>query len=239
MDAARTPVLVGLAQRTWRHEDEDPRTWPSPLDALEAVARDAVEDAGAGSKVIDSIDQIGVIDAPAWNPRNAARLLAGRLGARPRREVVTRIGGELALTLTNDFAGRILAGEARVALVAGTNHLHSTSRASAQACWMDWQNGTPQDPEPEWFGSERPGSNAIEIAHGCAAPAHVYPVFENSLRARRGLDLDGHLRQLGALMSPFTRVAAANTHAWFPSERSSEELVTPSATHRMVAYPYT
>ena len=36
-----------------------------------------------------------------------------------------------------------------------------------------------------------------------------------------------------------TRVAAANPFAWFPGERSAEELVHPTAETRMVGSPYT
>ncbi|HAC79631.1 MAG TPA: acetyl-CoA acetyltransferase, partial [Deltaproteobacteria bacterium] len=37
----------------------------------------------------------------------------------------------------------------------------------------------------------------------------------------------------------FSAVAAGNPHAWFPVERSVEELITPQPTNRMIAYPYT
>ena len=46
-------------------------------------------------------------------------------------------------------------------------------------------------------------------------------------------------RQLGELLAPMTEVAAANPYAWFPVERTAEELVTPTAENRMVGYPYT
>ena len=36
-----------------------------------------------------------------------------------------------------------------------------------------------------------------------------------------------------------TEVAAASPHAWFPTARSPEEIVTVTADNRMVAYPYT
>jgi len=36
-----------------------------------------------------------------------------------------------------------------------------------------------------------------------------------------------------------TEIAAANPYAWFPLERSSEELITPTAANRLVGYPYT
>ena len=43
---------------------------------------------------------------------------------------------------------------------------------------------------------------------------------------------------MGALMAPFTETAAANPHAWFPTARSAEELVTPTPVNRMVFFPY-
>jgi acetyl-CoA C-acetyltransferase len=66
----------------------------------------------------------------------------------------------------------------------------------------------------------------------------VYPLFENALRARRGETLAAHRARMGALMAPFTRVAAANPHAWFPQERSGEELVRVGPENRLVAFPY-
>jgi acetyl-CoA C-acetyltransferase len=36
-----------------------------------------------------------------------------------------------------------------------------------------------------------------------------------------------------------TEVAARSPHAWFPVERSADEIVTPTPDNRMVAYPYT
>jgi acetyl-CoA C-acetyltransferase len=70
-------------------------------------------------------------------------------------------------------------------------------------------------------------------------PIDVYPIFENALRARRGLDLATHRRRIGSLMSRFTEVAAKNPFAWFPIARSAEEIATPTAENRMIAYPYT
>ena len=40
-------------------------------------------------------------------------------------------------------------------------------------------------------------------------------------------------------MARMTEVAARSPHAWFPVERSAEEIATASADNRMVAFPYT
>jgi acetyl-CoA C-acetyltransferase len=77
------------------------------------------------------------------------------------------------------------------------------------------------------------------MAHGLERPSDVYPIFENALRARLGLDLGSHRARVGRLFSRFTEVAAENPHAWFPVRRSPEELTEPSPRNRMIAFPYT
>jgi acetyl-CoA C-acetyltransferase len=67
---------------------------------------------------------------------------------------------------------------------------------------------------------------------------NVYPLFENALRARDHRGLEDHQRRLGALFAPFTKVAADNPYAWFPTERSAEELITVNDRNRMIGYPY-
>jgi acetyl-CoA C-acetyltransferase len=71
------------------------------------------------------------------------------------------------------------------------------------------------------------------------APVHVYPLFESVLAARAGNDAAAQRAVLGALMAPFTTVAAANPHAWFPEERTADEIATPSPDNRIVCEPYT
>jgi acetyl-CoA C-acetyltransferase len=48
-----------------------------------------------------------------------------------------------------------------------------------------------------------------------------------------------HQLALGRLFSPFSKVAAANPHAWFPKFRTPEEIATPSENNRYVGFPYT
>ena len=75
----------------------------------------------------------------------------------------------------------------------------------------------------------KPGSTPLEMEYGLRMPPDVYPIFENALRARRGLDRETHRRRMGALMSRFTQVAAKNPHAWFPAARSADELTLTRA----------
>jgi acetyl-CoA C-acetyltransferase len=228
-------VLVGAAQLVQR--DVAPAEAPSPLDMLERVAREAAADAAAGERCLRQLDCIGVVDVVAWRPGNAPRLLAERLGAAPRRELVTAVGGEMPLVLVNRVARQIAAGHARLALVAGANNVRTLRRARNARIKLDWPRGGGGCPET--LGVTRGGSSPAEAEYGLGRPTDVYPVFENALRARRGLDLGTHLRRVGALMSRMSAVAAANPYAWFPTRRSAEEIVTPAPENRMVAFPYT
>jgi acetyl-CoA C-acetyltransferase len=64
-------------------------------------------------------------------------------------------------------------------------------------------------------------------------------VFDLARRAQRGTGPAAHREEIGRLLAPMTEVAVANPHAWFPDRRTAEELIEPSASNRMVGYPYT
>ena len=229
------PILVGVAQSCLR--DAEPASAPTPLGLLAAVARGAVEDSGAGGRALRELDTVAVVEVVAWRSKNAPRLLAEKLGATPRHEILTATGGEIPITLVNELARRIAAGKARVALVAGANAIRTFRRARRAGVKLDW--GAGGEGESTLFGVHKPGSTPLENEYGLRMPPDIYPIFENALRARRGLDRETHRRRMGALMSRFTQVAAKNPHAWFPVARSADELTQPSRNNRMIAFPYT
>ena len=235
MSEQRNPVLVGQAQFVQR--DADLREALEPLAMLEQVARHAARDAGAGERLLRELDTVAMVDVMGWKPGNGPRLLAERLGAHPAREYVSAIGGEIPLTLVNHVAAQIARGEARLALVAGCNATRTLRRARAAEVDLAWARGG--EGEPTGVGENRPGSSEDEQRYGLRLPVDVYPVFENALRHRRGLDLETHRQRVGALFSGFTRVAAKNPYAWFPVERSAEEITTVGPANRMIAFPYT
>jgi acetyl-CoA C-acetyltransferase len=231
----RRPVLVGTAQLVQR--DVDLAELLSPLDMMESVARAAAADAGAGKALLDRIDTLAAVDGVVWRPKNAPGMLAERLGLSPRREWVTAIGGEMPLMLVNHLAREIAAGRVNVALAVGAHTLRSYQRAQRARHRLDWPKSGGADAER--FGENRRGSSQREMEYGLRMPTEVYPIFENALRARRGLDFATHSARIGRLLSRFSQVAAENPHAWFRVERSAEEIATPGPDNRMIAFPYT
>jgi acetyl-CoA C-acetyltransferase len=238
----RSAVLIGVGQRTVRPGERGVGDLPlegasDPLALLEAAARAAFADAGLAQAGIDAVDTIGLVDALAWPAKNPVRLLAEKLGAKPKRELVTKVGGETPLLLLNHVARAIERGDIDVALLGGTHVIKTLRSASAKGVKLALPLGG--EGEPTAITENKAGTSARENEYGLMLPASVYPLFENAVRARRGRSLEAHRRAMGALMEPFTRAAAANPYAWFPVERSADELTKPTAANRMVAFPYT
>jgi len=229
-----TPVLVANAQRT--QQGVEPAEALGPVELMEVCAREAAETCGGGRRLLASIDRLAVVDVLGWRGRNAPQLLAERLGARPRERFQTVVGGNMPQRFLNETARGIAAGECRVALVAGGETIHSLRRARRAGVTPVWATGG--EGEPVRFGEAKQGTTALEDAAGLSLPPHVYPLFENALRARRGETIPAQRARLGRLMAGFTAVAARNPHAWFPVARSADEIATPSAVNRMIDFPY-
>ena len=228
------PVVIGAAQLSER--DVTIETALDPIEMLTRVARAAAESSGGDPTLLESIDTIGMASTLGWSANNPPRLLADAIGAKPATEWSSHVGGETALALTNAAATRIASGESQLAFVGGCNNLRTLGLARKAKVRLDWPKGGAGS--PTLFGKDGAGSSEAEDAVGLSMPISIYPIFENALRAARGQSLDEHREAMGALFAPFTRVAAANPHAWFPTERSAEELSTPSETNRMIFFPY-
>lgn len=228
------PVLVGVGQ--WLQHEDDLAQALGPVGAVEIAGRRAAESAGLPMTALADLDTVGLVDPLGWHPQNAPGLLAERFGARPTRTVQTALGGEMGCRLTNEIAGAIAAGRSRSALVVGVNLLRTAMRARAQEFDRDWPLGG--EGEPERLGTLIPGTSEAEKTYGLALPVTIYPLLENALRAHRGLSPAEHDAAMGQLMSRFTQIAAENPYAWYPVERSPEELTTVTPENRMISYPY-
>ncbi|WP_369059391.1 acetyl-CoA acetyltransferase [Caulobacter sp. 73W] len=241
-----TPVLIGSGQFTHRGSAADS---PSPLELLKIAAKSAASDAGLSEADLAGIDALAVvgfsIDAPGGLSRlpvprllNPPASLARALGAAPAVHMYTYTGGNTPQMLVNQFAERISRGEVELGLVAGAEFLGSLMKRLKGGLGFgpDWSDDVAE--APNMVGDPRPGATEHEEAHGLAFPTNTYPLFENALRARDGRSIPEHQQRIGELFAPFTRVAAGNPNAWFPVERSAEELMTVTPANRLVGFPY-
>ncbi|MEX6725996.1 acetyl-CoA acetyltransferase [Parapedomonas caeni] len=246
----RTPVIVGVAQYGDRVSEPDAAL--TPLAMLEKVARDALADSGADSgaaagalagldwlTVIRTFpDSAPVFKPPFWGYTNLPRSLANRLGASPARLTYPHAGGNTPQWFINMYCEAIARGEAEICLLAGVEALRTAARVQKTGIVPDWSED-PGGPAPEVIGDDRPGVSRAEMAHQMIMPTSVYPLFENALGHHYGRDPVRHRQALGALMQPFTEVAAGNPWSALASPRTAAELCEPSDDNRYIAYPYT
>ena len=239
-----TPVLIGAGQFTYRG---DPAVSPSPVTLLKIAAERAAADAGIGAAGLAAIDGLAVagftIDAPGStravpHSSNPPASLAAEIGAMPGWAVYSHMGGNTPQQLVNVLAERIGAGSTELALAVGAEFLGSAVKRLTKGLGFDDWHEDEDLPEPERIGDPRSGVSAYEARHGLNRPINTYPLFENALRARDHRSIGDHQARLGKLFAPFTKVAAQNPEAWFPVERSAEELVAVSDRNRMVGFPY-
>lgn len=228
----RLPVIVGVAQRTYR--TDDPAAGREPLLMMEDVARAACVDARA-SGLAARVDSVRVVNMFSASYADPARALAERLGFAAGERLYTSIGGNTPQWLVNRTADDLVAGRVRVALIAGAEAFH-TLRLAAQRgltlAWTQYQGHAPM------IGDTRMGSHPDEWRHGAQMPSHIYPLFEIALRAHRGETPAAHRERIAALSASFARVAAENPDAWFRDGKTAAAIGTVTERNRMVAFPY-
>ena len=225
------PVIVGVGQFTNHSKSLDDAIEPAEMMAM--AARSAAEDSGKGD-ILSSVDSLQIVNLLTWPYEDAPGLVATRLGISPAHTLYSAVGGDTPQRLINEAAEAIVKGERRAVLIAGSEAMASRNRARAKDLKLDWQRGTPR----EVVGDGRTGFTEAEARHGAVMPTRVYPLFENALRAHLGQTIDEHQQYVGELCSRFTKVAAKNPYAWFPQERTPEEIITVSQSNRWVSFPY-
>ena len=228
----RSPCLIGWSQHTWpRSAEEDA---PEPLAMWEQVARQAAARSGARSDVLAQVDSAQVVFCQSWPYDDPVGRLSDRLGMTPRHRCYSGIGGTTPQVLVQDAAAAIRAGQAEVALIASGEALATRRALRARGERPEWSH---RDPETRPFPFEAPFPPA-EVAHDVFQAWFTFAMFDNARRAHRGEGLEDHRLDLARLWHAFSTVADANPGAWFPEERSVEEIVTITPANRMVGYPY-
>jgi acetyl-CoA C-acetyltransferase len=231
----RTPVLVGAGQWSNRVDRGEPAVEPADLVA-EAVRR-AGADSGGGPRLLAGADAVRVVSTFSRRYRNAARLIADRIGAAPRDEAVSPVGGNQPQVLVNQACLDIAAGDADTVVICGGEAWRT--RSASRPDELDWTTQDETVPEARRTGPEVELNHPAELARGIFLPAQVYPLFEQALRHRAGRSIDDHLVHVSELWAGFAAVAAANPHAWIRDGMTAEEIRTPSERNRWVCWPYT
>jgi acetyl-CoA C-acetyltransferase len=230
----RRPCIVGVASHTWHAGDVGDDGAPEPLDMWAEVAREAARDS-RGNNLLAAIDDVNVVYCQTCQYDDPAARLAERLGLTPGRRFYSGIGGTTTQQLVDGAAEAILNGEREVVLITSAEALATQRKAKQRGVRVPY-SFRPEERRPyPWEAPLHPA----EIAHEVFQAWLTFAVFDNARRAHLRTGLDEYRRGIGEMMAPLTEIAAHNADAWFPIARTAEEIVTPTATTRMVGYPYT
>jgi acetyl-CoA C-acetyltransferase len=228
----RSPCIIGVAQMVSR-PDEGPA--PEPLAMWERTCREAIADAHATSDVMGAVESVQIVYCQSWQYDDPAGRLCAQLGIVPKHQYYSGIGGTTPQVLVDHAADAIVDGDLDVAIVCGAEALDTVRRLKKAGEKPQWSY---KDPERKPFPFEAPFHPA-EVAHEVFQAYTTFALWDVARRAHLGISPDEYRRQIGELFAPMTTIAAANPYAWFPVERSAEEIVTATPDNRMVAYPYT
>ncbi|WP_037078443.1 acetyl-CoA acetyltransferase [Pseudonocardia spinosispora] len=238
----RTPVLIGVAQRSVHVEADEVGRVGEPALMTAAALRDAEVDSG-GRDVLRRATGLWVVDPLCWRYRDPTEPVASALGIDPAHRLRSGVGGETPLTMVNRAAEAIAAGEHDIVLVAGAELMRSRKLARSRDISLGWTRQPDSTPEPEMLAAGSPFVSAdpvhpAERAVGLKPPVSYYPLFENALRAKTRRTIEEHTAALGRLWSRFSEVAATNPDAWRPTVYSPEDITTVGPDNRMIGFPY-
>lgn len=246
MIADNTPVIIGVGQYSERVGEPGYEAL-SYMDLAGRALRAAIADSGASGDVAQAIDTLAAIRAfemsrpdrkpPFGAANNVPRAIAKRVGAAPKRAILTTTGGQTNQQLVGEFASAIAAGDSACAVIVGSEAISTVLALSAKGEIPDWSEDIPGDFEDQGFGVEEL-MEPVLFAHGASGAIPLYALAENARRHRLGMGLEEYRLEIGKLFAPFTRVAAANPHSAAPVERTAEELATVTDRNRIVAEPY-
>ena len=229
-DPARVPVIVGVGQVNDR--SEDPATALDPVQLMVAALRTADEDAGGGW--LARAGSLAVVDQISFRGLNpVVDAVADALGIAPGHRVQTAGPmGDSPVRLLAEAANRIRSGAADACAVVGGEALRTAARRAALAA-----GGAAAD-HNAMRGRHRERAPDYRQRYGLVAPVDVYPLYENATRAAWGQTLAAAQRESAAMWARFSEVAADNPAAWLRTQRTAEEIMTPSPANRPIAFPY-
>src|ERR1700686_3108221 len=222
LPADRIPVIVGVGEITDRTTDIAEGL--EPLTLLEQALKRA--EADSGGKLLGEIGSLDVVNFLSWRYRDPEQQLAKRLGIAPKHLYYGPVGGESPIRYLHEAALRIARGECSVAAVCGAEAQSTATKAERTGVNLPWTPFAHDVEEPK---------------RGAAfqKPMAVYPFYEAATSAHWGQTPREAMAESGELWSRYSQVAAQNPNAWLKRRFTPEEVMTPTADNRLIAWPYT
>ncbi|WP_298253326.1 acetyl-CoA acetyltransferase [Bradyrhizobium sp.] len=228
----RIPVIVGIGEITDRPKEITDGLEPLAL-LVEALKR---AEADSGAELLGEIDSLDIVNFLSWRYRDPEKLLSSRLGIMPKHAYYGPVGGESPIRYLHEAAKRIARGECSVAAVCGAEAQSTATRAERAGITLPWTPFAHDVEEPK-RGAAFQKPAAVKL--GVFRPVSVYPFYEAATAAHWGQTPREAMAESGALWSTYSQAASENPNAWLKRRFAPDEITTPSADNRLIAWPYT
>ncbi|XOV87687.1 MAG: acetyl-CoA acetyltransferase [Pseudomonadota bacterium] len=232
MVSETTPVIIGVSQLLQRVAD--PLSGKEPIDMMVDAVRAAAQDT-TNPNLLAEVGSVRVIRG-VWRYKQPAGYVAAKIGVPGAETVGTPFGGNMVQSVVNQTALDISAGRQNLVVITGAEN--GNSLAKARKAGIELPVTETSGPYTRMIGEDKSMASEPELARGIRAPIQIYPIFENALRYQAGESIDAHNRRIAELWADFSRVAAGNPHAWITEAMDANTIMTPSATNRMISFPY-
>jgi acetyl-CoA C-acetyltransferase len=177
-----------------------------------------------------------VVNFLSWRYREPEKQLAKRLGIAPAHCYYGPVGGESPIRYLHEAAQRIARGECTVAAVCGAEAQSTATKAERAGVALPWTPFAHDVEEPKRGAAfQKP----LAVKLGVFRPITVYPLYESATSAHWGQSPRQALAESGALWSTYAKAASDNPNSWLKKRFSPDEITTPNADNRLIAWPYT
>ena len=235
MTHPNTPIIIGVGQVT--EKDPSIEKASSPLDLIEQATNLALQDAGISRDSLRRLSSLVVVKSFREPMRNTPEALSDRIGSSKAKQWLAPDGGNGPQYLVNRYSQEIFEGREDFVLLSGSEAMATGRKIIKSGGKPDWS--IDSDKDAELLFADRQMWNDHELKHAIWQASHVYPLFENALRAHYGNSIEQHQLMMGKLFSRLSEVAEASPHAWYPVKRSPEEISEATSSNRFVGWPYT
>src|ERR1700686_3406213 len=228
----RIPVIVGIGEIVDRPKEITEGL--EPLILLEQALRRAEADSGA--RLLGEIGSLDIVNLLSWRYRDPEIALSERLRITPKHAYYGPVGGESPIRYLHEAAQRIARGECSVAAVCGAEAQSTATKAGRAGVELPWTPFAHDVPEPK-RGAAFQKPMAVKL--GVFRPVTVYPFYEAATAAHWGQTPREAMAESGALWSTYSDVASQNPNSWLKRRFTADEITTPTADNRLIAWPYT
>jgi len=228
------PVIIGVGQVSHREKILDDSL--SVFDLVKMAVNSCVEDCERAD-ILKFVDVLSVVSIFSEHRESPVAKICGKLGINPGLCEETSIGGNFPQWLVNRASDKIMAGDFKVALLVGGEALYCDKNFRQLIDLKKLQERFAND--PSIVGEVLCGETPWEILHGADRATHIYPLFENALRAHLKMSLPEHRSFLRTYFGNMSAAAAESPYAWNKGAAAPVDITEPTEKNPIYNFPYT